>query len=299
MITNTLSVGMVHHSVIAWGVKRGLEEGRYNYLASLPIVAETWDGALNDIRGQHVNKDHVFHALDSSASGPVAEGNIGGGTGMICHGFKGGTGTSSRKVSLNSTVYTVGVLVQANYGAMNQLRISGVPVGREIAAIWEKETKNESFVASKQLYFDVQNSRSENIDKAEGNPRSLDQGSIIIVVATDAPALPHQMKRLARRASLGLARNGSVSGNSSGDIFVAFSTSNPGADRAESPPPVAMLSNSELGRLFEPTVQATEEAVINALVAAETMTGIEDRKIRALPHEIVRQILKKYNRLLE
>lgn len=299
MITNTLSVGMVHHSVIAWGVKRGLEEGRYNYLASLPIVAETWDGTLNDIRGQHVNKEHVFHALDSAASGPVAEGNIGGGTGMICHGFKGGTGTSSRKVSINSANYTVGVLVQANYGAMNQLRIAGVPVGREIAAIWEKETKSESLIVSKQPYVDAQNSGSKNINKEENNPRLLDQGSIIIVIATDAPALPHQMKRLARRASLGLARNGSVSGNSSGDIFIAFSTSNQGADRGESPHEVSMFSNSQLGRLFEPTVQATEEAVINALVAAETMVGIDDHTIRALPHDLVKEILKKYNRLLE
>jgi len=300
MITNTLSVGMVHHSVIAWGVERG---GRgfqsYDFLASLPVVAETWDGTLNDIWGQHVKKEHVYQALNSAASGPVSEGCTGGGTGMICHGFKGGTGTSSRTVSLYSTTYTVGVLVQANYGEMEQLRIAGVPAGREIAALWKKETQGRSSVSDIRQYQGWENKESGDFGDEEADSGRLNKGSIIIVIATDAPALPHQLKRLARRASLGLARNGSVSGNSSGDIFIAFSTANQGADKGGGLYTATVLNNSQFGLLFEPTVQATEEAIINALVAAETMTGVNGRTVRALPHGLVKEILKKYNRLQE
>lgn len=301
MITNTLSVGMVHHAVIAWGVQRGPKQGRYNYLASLPVVAETWDGFLNDIRGLHVKEGHVFKALNDATSGPVPEGNVGGGTGMICHGFKGGIGTSSRTISISSRKYTIGVLVQANYGGMNQLRIAGVPVGREIAEIWKKETSsiNDSFNLNQYLHKNAHKSRAESADEHWDSPEALNKGSIIIVVATDAPVLPQQLKRLARRASLGLARNGSVSGNSSGDIFIALSTANQGADKGAVPPNVTMFTNSQAGRLFAPTVQATEEAIINALVAAETMTGINSHTVRALPHDLLKQILRKYNRLIE
>ena len=287
MITNTLSVGNVHHAVIAWGVQQGKEEDRYSYLASLPVVAETWDGYLNDILGQHVKNKHVFQAINNAASGPVTEGNVGGGTGMICHGFKGGIGTSSRTVSINSSTYTIGILVQANYGSMDQLRIAGIPVGREIIEVWKKEEtrKEDEFSPGQQFHTEV--------------PVYSDKGSIIIVIATDAPVLPHQLKRLARRASMGLARNGSYSGNSSGDIFIAFSTENQGAHKGTDPPKVTMLTNSQTGRLFLPVVQATEEAIINALVGADTMTGIDGHVIRALPHDLVRQILRQYNRLIE
>jgi len=286
MITNTLSVGIVHHSVISWGVKQGSEKDRYSHLASLPVIAETWDGYLNDILGQHIKEKHVVRAIESAASGPVAEGNVGGGTGMICHGFKGGIGTASRTVAIDSRTYTIGVLVQANYGSMNELRIAGIPVGREIRELWKKEEtkKEEEF----------------NLDQQSSPDASgfVDKGSIIIVIATDAPVLARQLKRLARRASMGLARVGSYSGNSSGDIFIAFSTANQGAHKGPIPPQVSMLTNSQTGRLFLPVIQATEEAIINALVGAETMTGIDGHTIRALPHDLVKKILKKYNRLL-
>ncbi|MFP4081516.1 MAG: P1 family peptidase [Candidatus Aminicenantes bacterium] len=298
MITNTLSVGMVHHSVIAWGIQRGKGNREYDYLASLPVVAETWDGYLNDIYGQHVKKEHVFYALNRASSGPVDEGCVGGGTGMICHGFKGGIGTSSRTATINSKQYTVGVLVQANYGRMKQLKIAGVPVGREIAGIWEKEEKSKTYDLNQEP---SSNNPIRNILTGVGewgsNPHVLDKGSIIIVIATDAPVLPHQLKRLARRASLGLARNGSVSMNSSGDIFIAFSNANQDAGRDKAPFKVTMFTNSQTGQLFAPTIQATEEAIINALVAAETMTGVNGRTIRALPHDLVKKILGKYNRL--
>jgi D-aminopeptidase len=265
MITNTHSVGVVRDAVIAWRVKRGKPDAS-GYWWSLPVVAETYDGYLNDINGFHVHPEHVFHALSSAHSGPVEEGNVGGGTGMICHEFKGGIGTASRKLDEEAGGYTVGVLVQANYGSREQLRIAGVPVGREITddLVWSKET-----------------------------------GSIIIVVATDAPLLPHQLKRLARRASLGLARMGSTSGNGSGDIFIAFSTANPGAYNPEGIRRLQMLPNDRMNPLFDATVEATEEAIVNALVAAETMTGADNHKVIAIPHERLRQILKKYNRLVE
>jgi D-aminopeptidase len=263
MITNTHSVGVVRDAVIAWKVKRG-EPDAEDYWWSLPIVAETWDGELNDINGFHVKPEHVFHALDTAHGGPVEEGNVGGGTGMICHEFKGGIGTASRILDAKHGGYTVGVLVQCNYGQRSQLRIAGVPVGAEIT---DHRTKDD------------------------------DVGSIIVVVATDAPLIPTQLKRLAKRVSLGLGRTGSYSGNGSGDIFVAFSTANPGAIRGKGARQIFMLPNDDLNPLFLATVQATEESVINALVAAETMTGINNHTVIALPHDQLREVLKRYNRL--
>ncbi|OLD19000.1 MAG: aminopeptidase [Acidobacteria bacterium] len=263
MITNTHSVGVVRDAVIAWRVKQGPPD-EDSYWWSLPVVAETWDGYLNDVNGFHVKPEHVFHALDSAHSGPVEEGNVGGGTGMVCNEFKGGIGTASRVLNTKQGRYTVGVLVQCNYGRRDQLRIAGVPVGREIQ---EQRTRKD------------------------------DVGSIIVVVATDAPLIPTQLKRLAKRVSLGLGRNGSYSGDGSGDIFIAFSTANPGAAVSQGLPHLTMLPNGQLDPLFLATVQATEEAIINAMVAAETMTGINNRTVIALPHDRLREVLKKYNRL--
>jgi D-aminopeptidase len=263
MITNTHSVGVVRDAVIAWKVKRG-EPDMEGYWWSLPVVAETWDGYLNDINGFHVKPEHVFHALESAHGGTVEEGNVGGGTGMICNEFKGGIGTASRVLDAKAGGYTVGVLVQCNYGQRDQLRIAGVPVGLEIPehTVWKD-----------------------------------DVGSIIIVVATDAPLIPTQLRRLARKASLGLGRDGSYSGDGSGDIFVAFSTANPGAASVKGVRDLKMLPNDSLDPLFLATVQATEEAIVNAMVAAETMTGIDDHTVIALPHDRLREVLKKYNRL--
>jgi D-aminopeptidase len=264
MLTNTHSVGVVRDAVIAWRVKKG-RPAQSEYWWSLPVVAETWDGFLNDINGFHVKPQHVFDAIERARSGPVPEGNVGGGTGMICYEFKGGIGTSSRKLEEKFGGYTVGVLVQCNCGARDQLRIAGVPVGKEIPE----------------------------------HPAYGDTGSIIITVATDAPLLPHQLKRLARRASLGLARTGSVSGNGSGDIFIAFSTANPGASNPDAIAQLRMLPNDRMDPLFAATVEATEEAIVNALVAAETMTGADNHTAIALPHDRLRQVLKKYHRLSE
>ncbi len=269
MITNTHSVGVVRDSYIKWSVARARKAGvDLSDQWSLPVVAETWDGFLNDINGFHVGEADAVAALEAAQSGPVAEGNVGGGTGMICYGFKGGIGTSSRKVGAN----TVGVLVQCNCGRRAQLRIGGVPVGQEI-------TGDVPYAA---------NFRHSGEDV----------GSIIIVVATDAPLLPHQLKRLARRASLGLARTGSTSGNGSGDIFIAFSTANPDAGRASGAVTVTMTPNDEMNPLFEATAQATEEAIVNAMVGAETMTGLDGHKVIALPHGRLREVLEKYNRLV-
>ena len=263
MITNTHSVGVVRDAVIAWKVKHGAPDME-GYWWSLPVVAETWDGFLNDINGFHVKPEHAFHALDSAHTGPVEEGSVGGGTGMICNEFKGGIGTASRVLDPKAGGYTVGVLVQCNYGQRDQLRIAGVPVGKEIPehTVWKD-----------------------------------DVGSIIIVVATDAPLIPTQLKRLARKASLGLGRDGSYSGDSSGDIFVAFSTANPGAASPKGVRDLKMLPNDSLDPLFLATVQATEEAIVNAMVAAETMIGIDDHTVIALPHDRLQEVLKKYNRL--
>src|SRR5208282_1558003 len=243
MITNTNSVGVVRDAVIQWVIAHrtvGFDDDDW----SLPVVAETWDGWLNDVNGFHVKPEHAFHAIESAHGGPVEEGNVGGGTGMICAGYKGGIGTSSRKLTLKDGGYTVGVLVQCNYRTRQNLRVAGVPVGREI---WSE-------------------------DPAASGPSDIsERGSIVIVVATDAPLMAHQLKRLARRVSLGLARDGSVSGNGSGDIFIAFSTANPGAASPSHVVDLKMLPNDLLTPLFAATVEATEEAIVNALVGAESM----------------------------
>ena len=269
MITNTHSVGVVRDAVIQWRVSHGQPDPT-EYWWSLPVVAETWDGWLNDINGFHVKPEHVFRAIDSAASGPVPEGNVGGGTGMVCNEFKGGTGTASRTLDVKDGGYTVGVLVQCNYGRRPNLRIAGVPVGLEIP---------------------------ESPAYASASFASDERGSIIVVVATDAPLVAHQLKRMARRVSLGLGRNGSDSGNGSGDIFIAFSTANSGAAAVDHVVDLKMLPNDKMDDLFAATVQSTEEAIINAMVAAETMTGIENHKVIALPHDKLRAVLKKYNRL--
>jgi D-aminopeptidase len=263
MITNTHSVGVVRDAVIAWRVKHAPpdEEG---YSWSLPVVAETADDDLNDMNGFHVKPEHVFHALDTAQGGLVAEGSVGGGTGMICNEFKGGIGTASRVLDAKFGGYTVGVLVQCNYGRRSQLRIAGVPVGREIS---------------------------------EHTVRDEDIGSIIVVVATDAPLIPTQLKRVARHVSLGLGRNGSFAADGSGDIFIAFSTANPGAAGGKGLHQLTMLPNQRMNPIFLATVQATEEAVVNAMVAAKTMKGINDYEVIGLPHDRLREVLRKYNRL--
>jgi L-aminopeptidase/D-esterase-like protein len=270
MITNTHSVGTVRDAVIAWSLARYKID--LDDWWSLPVVAETWDGWLNDINGFHVKSEHAFAALDSAAPGPVAEGNVGGGTGMICYEFKGGIGTASRRVADASGQYTLGVLVQANFGSRSQLTVAGVPVGQEIP-------ENPAYAS-----------------RARPNASS-DMGSIIVVIAVDAPLMPHQLKRIARRASMGIARTGGVASNSSGDIFIAFSTANSGAGATEGLPSVRMLPNDRITPFFEATAEATEEAIINALVAAQTMTGAQGRRVMALPHDRLMELLRKYNRL--
>jgi L-aminopeptidase/D-esterase-like protein len=265
MITNTHSVGVVRDATIQWRYNHG-QADRSGYWWSLPVVAETYDGVLNDINGFHVKPEDTFHALDSAASGPVAEGNVGGGTGMICNGFKGGTGTSSRKLPADDGGYTIGVLVQCNYGSQQQLRIAGIPVGRELPP---------------------------------GIPRKEDQGSIIVIVATDAPLISSQLKRLARRVPLGLGRLGSYSGDGSGDIFIAFSTANAGAWGGGKVKQVQMLPNDDMNPIFIATVQCVEEAVVNALIAAKDMKGINNFEVDAIPHQQLQEVLKKYNRLVE
>lgn len=267
-ITNTHSVGTVHEAMIRRSV-RDVKNWRLHW--SLPVVCETYDGVLNDINGFHVRAEHVDAAMNSASAGPVEEGAVGGGTGMLCHEFKGGIGTSSRVVATSSGEYTVGVLVQANYGLRSQLRIDGVPVGREIT------------------YRDVPPAIS----------REEEDGSIIIIVATDAPLLPHQCKRLAQRASLGLARMGSMSGDGSGDIFLAFSTGNRDVERHDGtePMPVLAFPNSEISRLFAGVVEATEEAIVNALCMATTTTGANGRISQAIPLDRLCEVMAKHNRL--
>jgi len=277
MITNTHSVGIVRDATIQWRINNGAAD-KSGYWWSLPVVAETWDGYLNDINGFHIKPEHVFAALSDAHGGAIEEGNVGGGTGMICHEFKCGTGTSSRLVQINNQDYIIGVLVQANYGVRGTLRIAGVPVGQHLQndLLWSKPL-----------------ARSETDSGFRG-----DTGSIIIVVATDAPLLPHQLKRLARRAALGLGRNGSYAGNGSGDIFIAFSTANDTANQADNASSIAMLANENLDEVFLGTVQATEEAIINALIAARPMTGTEGHRAAAIDHTALKKVLKQYNRLL-
>lgn len=269
MITNTHSVGTVRDAVVRWRVVHGAADPTGAWW-SLPVVAETWDGWLNDINGFHVATEHALRALDEASTGPVTEGSVGGGTGMICNGFKGGIGTASRRVALFGRTYVVGVLVQCNYGTRENLRIAGVPVGREIPGATP--------------YAWMPSDRAET-------------GSIIVVVATDAPLLPHQLKRVARRVPLGLGRNGSISGNGSGDIFIAFSTANADDGDATALVPASRVPNEALDPIFAATVQSTEEAIINAMVAARDMTGVDGHFVPALPHDRLREILKAHARL--
>jgi len=271
MLTNTHSVGVVRDAVIAWRVRSGGADAS-GYWWSLPVVAETWDGHLNDINGFHVRPQHVDRALDAAVPGPVAEGNVGGGTGMICHEFKCGIGTASRRVAAAGHVYTLGVLVQANYGIRDTLRIAGVPVGQHI--------------------------RNDRI-YTEADPAAGDTGSIIVVVATDAPLLPHQLRRIARRPALGLGRMGSYAGNGSGDIFVAFSTANATALRGAPLAESASLGNDALDPFFDATAQATEEAIVNALVAARDMQGNEGHYAKAVPHAQLLEVLERHGRLVK
>jgi D-aminopeptidase len=267
MITNTHSVGVVRDAVIEWLHRR--DPARHDPGWALPVVAETWDGFLNDANGHHVAKKHAFAALDRAQSGPVVEGNVGGGTGMMLHRFKGGTGTASRRVAVGGGDYTLGVLVQANYGAREELTIAGVPVGRAFPDLMPDPERPE-----------------------EG-------GSCIVVVATDAPLLPHQLKRLARRAPLGIGRTGGIGAHTSGDIFITFSTANPGAWGGSALAHIEMLPSELMNPLLRATIEATEEAVINALVAAETMTGRDGHTAHAIPHDRLREVLRGHGRLLE
>src|SRR2546427_1784234 len=276
MITNTHSVGVVRDAVIEWVVRRGrMVQDEW----SLPVVAETWDGVLNDINGFHVTKQDAWAAMDSARGGRVVEGSVGGGTGMVCNQFKGGIGTASRRLDPQDGGYTVGVLVQCNYGRRRYLRIAGVPVGQEISDLMPCRAP-------------CGGPRSETVAAIP-----TDVGSIIIVVATDAPLLPHQLKRLAPPARPGVGRLGGGASHSSGDIFIAFSTANPHASRDSGLAQVSMAANDRITPLFEATVQATEEAIVNAMLAAQTMTGADDLTVYALPHDRLRDVLKRYNRL--
>lgn len=283
-LSNSNAIGQVYAAIQQWTAKRFGN-------ATWPVVAETWDGYLNDIEGFHVTTETATAALDAARPGPVEEGNFGGGTGMVCFGFKGGIGTSSRVVSIGGKTYTVGVLVQCNTGDRKVLRIAGVPVGRELQDRWLR-------------CFDAKVApRSDTLpacktDGSAGKP-APDEGSIIIVVGTDAPLTPLQLNRVARRAAMGLARLGSYSGNQSGDLIVSFSTATADVNTAEQekPSPMSPLANAEIDPLFEGTTEASEEAIVNALVAAKTMTGIDGTRVYGIPHDELRTILKRYNRL--
>ncbi len=262
-ITTTHSCGLARDATLRWMVARG----RMGDAWGLPVAAETYDGDLNDINGFHVRESHVFEALDSAAGGQIEEGSVGGGTGMICYGFKGGSGTASREVEAAGARFALGAFVQANFGSADQLTIAGVPVGRRL------------------------------IEAASNSP---DAGSIIGVVATDAPLMPHQLRRLARRCGLGIARSGSVAAHTSGDIFLAFSTANAGAMAdGEGPRRIDFLPDAALTPLFEATVQALDEAVIDSLVANRAMTGRDGYTVAALPHDAVRALLREHQRLID
>ena len=282
-ITNTHSVGVVRDAILQWQAARpGLQPW------GLPVVAETWDGLLNDINGFHVKPEHTLAALDGARSGPVVEGNVGGGTGMVCHGFKGGIGTASRLLAAQDGGYSVGVLVQCNYGTRREFAVAGVPVGEEIPDLLPCSEFPE---ASSRLQL------PPCADVAAPPSRNEDQGSIIVVVATDAPLLPHQLKRVATRPALGIGRMGGRGNNSSGDIFVAFSTANAGTAFSKHNARVEMISNDRINPLFAATIQATEEAILNALLAAETMTGADGVRVSALPTDRLLAALRKYGRI--
>jgi D-aminopeptidase len=269
MITNTHSVGAVHEGTIRWRFENGAADSS-GYWWSLPVIAETWDGYLNDINGFHVRPEHAAAAIESASGGIVQEGNVGGGTAMNCFEYKCGTGTSSRVTQVAGDTHTVGVLVQANFGRRDNLIVAGVPVGKHL---------RDEMVFSSTM------------------PDFAGFGSIIIVVGTDAPLLPHQLKRLTRRAALGLSRTGSIASNGSGDIFIAFSTGNEDVNQATSGAGIESVPNEEIVPLFEATVQATEEAIINALVAGRTMTGNRGNTVTAIDHQQLQQVLRQYNRL--
>lgn len=273
MITNTNSVGVVRDAVLKWFVDTnwyGNDDWWYTY----PVVGETYDGFLNDIYGFHVQEQHVYEAINNASPGPVTEGNVGGGTGMLTLGFKGGIGTASRRVKINNKTYTIGALVQSNFGSKRNLTISGVPVGKEL-----KDTLNVVFNAP------------------PSNKRQEGDGSIIVIVATDAPLLPHQLKRITHRISIGIGVVGGRGSNGSGDIFLAFSTANPRAFDRKNERSIKSFPNDKITPLFEATVQTVEESIINAMIAAETMEGINNNKAYALPHDTLIEVLKKYNRL--
>jgi len=271
MITNTNSVGVVRDAVLKWFVKTGWYKEDYWY--TYPVVAETYDGDLNDIYGFHIKENHAYEALDNAKSGFIKEGNVGGGTGMMCLGFKGGTGSASRILKIGDSTYTVGVLVQSNFGAKRHLTIAGVPVGKELI-----DTLN----------YEI---------KAPPSYQQEGDGSIIVVVATDAPILPHQLKRIAARVAIGIGIVGGYGNNGSGDIFIAFSTANPSAFQRDNFTKIDVLPNDLMNPLFEATVQGVEESIINAMIAAETMEGINGNKAYGLPGNLVVDILKKYNRI--
>jgi L-aminopeptidase/D-esterase-like protein len=278
LITNTGSVGTVRDATWQWMNDHHYYTPFYNnYWYAYPVVAETYDGIFNDINGGHVKKEHVYGALDNATTGTVAEGGVGGGTGMMCYLFKGGIGTSSRVLEKKAGGYTVGVLVQCNHGSRYQLTIAGVPVGK---------------ILNDTLLFTIDKQSNATLD-----PALSDRGSIIVVVATNAPLLPNQLKRLAQRVPLGVTRTGGIGGNGSGDIYIAFSTANANAFSNDSTEQVSTLPNEQMNALFEATIQATEEAIINALVAGKTTTGINGNKVYGMPVERVTDILKKYNRI--
>jgi L-aminopeptidase/D-esterase-like protein len=281
-ITNTHSVGVVRDAILQWQVSRpGMQPW------GLPVVAETYDGGLNDINGFHVKPEHVLNALDRASGGPVPEGNVGGGTGMRCLGFKGGIGTASRVLTKEAGGYTVGVLVQCNFGARQDLRVAGVPVGEEIT-----DLQDCSAIADPST-----RSGLPGCSQTAGRGQDDDVGSIIAIVATDAPLLPHQLKRIATRVALGVGRAGGFGGNGSGDIFLAFSTANPSTAAARGVARLDMLPNGAMNPLFRASVQATEEAILNAMLAAETMTGADGLRIHALPHDRLVAAMRKYGRL--
>jgi D-aminopeptidase len=281
MITNTHSIGAVHAATVEYAVKKDKE-----FTWSLPVVAETWDGPLNDINGFHVTGADAHAALTNAAGGRVAEGNVGGGTGMTCHQFKGGTGTSSRRITVAGRPYTMGVLVQCNYGGRPRFAVAGVPVGEEIRDLMP-------------CYMPLADGSSAGrpaCAAAGGGDGGEDLGSIIVVLATDAPLMPHQLKRVVRRAALGIGRMGGIGGNSSGDIFLAFSTANPAiADTGLVT--VTAIANDAINPLFEAAIDATSEAILNAMLAAETMTGANGFTVHALPHDRLLAALRKYGRL--
>jgi D-aminopeptidase len=284
-ITNTHSVGVVRDAVIDWMVRRPTGQPW-----ALPVVAETYDGLLNDVNGFHVKPEHAISALDGARSGAVAEGSVGGGTGMVCFGFKGGIGTASRRLEAQAGGYTVGVLVQCNAGRRSELRIAGVPLGREITDLTPCQTIPG---AAGRMRACTTTALTPTDDRREG------MGSIIVVIATDAPLLSEQLRRLAVRAALGVGVTGGKGENSSGDLMIAFSTANPRAAEDAGVAHPEMVPNSRMNPLFYATVEATEEAIVNAMVAAETMTGANGIRVYSLPHDRLRTVLRKYNRLEE